>query len=33
LAGISTHIINGVRGANRVEYDVSSKPSAAIEWA
>ena len=32
LGRISSHIINQVRGINRVVYDVSSKPSATIEW-
>ena len=32
LARVSTRIINGVRGVNRVVYDVSSKPPATIEW-
>ena len=32
LGRISTRIINGVSGVNRVCYDVSSKPPATIEW-
>jgi GMP synthase (glutamine-hydrolysing) len=32
LARISNRIINEVRGANRVVYDISSKPPATIEW-
>lgn len=32
LQAISTKIINGVRGVNRVVYDVSSKPPSTIEW-
>jgi GMP synthase (glutamine-hydrolysing) len=32
LAKISTRIINGVTGVNRVVYDISSKPPATIEW-
>ena len=32
LAGISTRIINEVRGINRVVYDISSKPPSTIEW-
>ena len=32
LAEISRRIVNGVRGINRVVYDISSKPPATIEW-
>ena len=32
LGGISTRIINEVRGVNRVVYDLSSKPPSTIEW-
>jgi GMP synthase (glutamine-hydrolysing) len=32
LGTISNRIINEVRGANRVVYDVSSKPPSTIEW-
>jgi GMP synthase (glutamine-hydrolysing) len=32
LARVSNRIINEVRGVNRVTYDVSSKPTATIEW-
>lgn len=32
LAEVSNTIINKVRGINRVVYDISSKPPAAIEW-
>jgi len=32
LAEISSKIINGVKGINRVTYDISSKPPATIEW-
>ncbi len=32
LAKISSRIINEVKGANRVCYDISSKPPATIEW-
>jgi GMP synthase (glutamine-hydrolysing) len=29
---MSNKIINGVKGVNRVVYDISSKPPATIEW-
>lgn len=32
LTGISSKIINSVKGVNRVVYDISSKPPATIEW-
>ena len=32
LAKVSNKIINGVKGINRVTYDISSKPPATIEW-
>jgi len=32
LQEISNHIINRVKGVNRVVYDISSKPPATIEW-
>lgn len=32
LAQVSNNIINGVKGVNRVCYDISSKPPATIEW-
>ena len=32
LAEISNKIINGIKGINRVVYDISSKPPATIEW-
>jgi len=32
LAKISTHIINHVKGVNRVVYDISTKPPSTIEW-
>jgi GMP synthase (glutamine-hydrolysing) len=32
LERISTRIVNQVRGANRVLYDITSKPPATIEW-
>ncbi|MFO8053563.1 MAG: glutamine-hydrolyzing GMP synthase [Bacteroidales bacterium] len=32
LSGISSEIINKVKGINRVVYDISSKPPATIEW-
>jgi|TARA_B100000315_G_scaffold182490_1_gene171372 GMP synthase (glutamine-hydrolysing) len=32
LSATATHIINQVRGINRVVYDVTSKPPGTIEW-
>ena len=32
LKEVSNNIINKVKGINRVVYDISSKPSATIEW-
>lgn len=32
LQDVSNHIINKVKGVNRVVYDISSKPPATIEW-
>ena len=32
LQEMSNHIINRVKGVNRVVYDISSKPPATIEW-
>ena len=32
LGKISSRIINEVKGANRVVYDISDKPPATIEW-
>ena len=32
LAKVSNDIINKVKGVNRVVYDISSKPTATIEW-
>lgn len=32
LSDVSSHIINSVKGVNRVVYDISSKPPATIEW-
>ena len=32
LAEVSNEIVNGVRGINRVVYDISTKPPSTIEW-
>lgn len=32
LARTSAHIVNRVRGVNRVVYDITSKPPGTIEW-
>jgi GMP synthase (glutamine-hydrolysing) len=32
LSGVSTRIINEVKGINRVAYDYTSKPPGTIEW-
>jgi len=32
LAGISSEIINNIKGINRVVYDISTKPPSTIEW-
>ena len=32
LGRAATHIINEVRGINRVVYDITSKPPGTIEW-
>jgi len=32
LGKVSNRIINEVKGANRVVYDISSKPPSTIEW-
>ena len=32
LGEAANMIINGVKGINRVVYDISSKPPATIEW-
>ena len=32
LRNASNRILNGVKGVNRVLYDISTKPPASIEW-
>ena len=32
LESVSNHIINEVKGINRVVYDITSKPPGTIEW-
>ncbi|HRH96418.1 MAG TPA: hypothetical protein PLB55_10815 [Prosthecobacter sp.] len=32
LRNASNKILNGVKGVNRVLYDISTKPPASIEW-
>lgn len=32
LEKISTRIVNEVKGANRIVYDITSKPPATVEW-
>ena len=32
LGRVATRIINEVKGANRVVYDITSKPPGTIEW-
>ena len=32
LGQVSNAILNGVKGINRVLYDISTKPPASIEW-
>jgi GMP synthase (glutamine-hydrolysing) len=32
LAGVSTRLVNEVKGINRVVYDITSKPPGTIEW-
>jgi GMP synthase (glutamine-hydrolysing) len=32
LERISTRIVNEVKGANRVVFDITSKPPGTIEW-
>jgi GMP synthase (glutamine-hydrolysing) len=32
LGNVSNAILNGVKGINRVLYDISTKPPASIEW-
>ncbi len=32
LRGVSTRIINNVKGINRIVYDITSKPPGTIEW-
>ena len=32
LSDVSVHIINNVKGCNRVTLDISSNPPSTIEW-
>ena len=32
LDKVSSRIVNEVKGINRIVYDITSKPPAAVEW-